>query len=561
MPAMLGDFPVGTTIPFFFGAYDSAGAGVTITGLALTDIEIFSGTSMTQRASDNGYSLLDTDGTDLDGMTGIHGIAIDTSDNSDSGFFAAGGIYNGVIYTVTIDGETVPIPFMFTLGMRLYPTTIGRTLDVSSGGEAGLDWANIGSPTTTVGLSGTTVKTATDVETDTADIQSRIPAALGANGNIKADVRDYNGVAGTFAFGKPAVNTTDWNGTAISSEIPTTLISVGTGTGQLQVSSGVVQSNAVQFSGSSTAADNAEIVFDTDFATNYNTTRDAWVTNVQDTAGSGNLPANVKAISDDATAADNAEAFFDGTGYAGTNNVIPTVTTTTNLTNAPTSGDLTATMKASVNAEVDAAIETYHLHRIFHSAYDPTSKPGNASGLLNVLVENDSGVPRYTVNALEQAPAGGGGGGLTEQNITDIAAAVTAALSGRTIVIQSPLDGSKVTLYTDADYDSNTQRLVITNSTGGGWPNGSTYSSLKLVVRSGDTETAYGTGVWIVESGAGAQVAFSIPSEDMAAMKAAMTAENSVIAAWAYKPADETARFPLLPDGNLRLVNVPWVSS
>ena len=34
---------------------------------------------------------------------------------------------------------------------------------------------------------------------------------------------------------------------------------------------------------------------------------------------------NVWKISGDATAADNAEAFFDGTGYAGTNNVIPTV--------------------------------------------------------------------------------------------------------------------------------------------------------------------------------------------------------------------------------------------
>lgn len=61
---------------------------------------------------------------------------------------------------------------------RLAPTTAGRTLDVSTTGEAGIDWGNIGSPTTTVNLSGTTVKTATDVETDTQDIQSRIPAAL-----------------------------------------------------------------------------------------------------------------------------------------------------------------------------------------------------------------------------------------------------------------------------------------------------------------------------------------------------------------------------------------------
>lgn len=41
---------------------------------------------------------------------------------------------------------------------------------------------------------------------------------------------------------------------------------------------------------------------------------------------------NVAQISGDDAAANNAESFFDGTGYAGTNNVIPTVT---NLTNAP----------------------------------------------------------------------------------------------------------------------------------------------------------------------------------------------------------------------------------
>lgn len=61
---------------------------------------------------------------------------------------------------------------------RLAPTVAARTLDVSAGGEAGVDWANVGSPTTVLGLSGTTVKTATDVETDTANIQTRIPAAL-----------------------------------------------------------------------------------------------------------------------------------------------------------------------------------------------------------------------------------------------------------------------------------------------------------------------------------------------------------------------------------------------
>ena len=71
------------------------------------------------------------------------------------------------------------------------------------------------------------------------------------------------------------------------------------------------------------------------------------------TGATANTPSDLVQISGDSTAADNAEAFFDGTGYAGTNNVIPTVI---NLTNAPANGDLTSTMKASVTAAVPTAI-------------------------------------------------------------------------------------------------------------------------------------------------------------------------------------------------------------
>lgn len=59
----------------------------------------------------------------------------------------------------------------------------------------------------------------------------------------------------------------------------------------------------------------------------------------------GDYRADVVMLSGDATAADNAEAFFDGTGYAGTNNVMPTTTTVTNQVSANVtaiSGDATA---------------------------------------------------------------------------------------------------------------------------------------------------------------------------------------------------------------------------
>lgn len=72
----------------------------------------------------------------------------------------------------------------------IQPTTADRTLDVTANGEAGIDWGNVGNPTTTVGLSGTTIKTATDVETDTADLQSSLANATYGLSAIKVLVDD-----------------------------------------------------------------------------------------------------------------------------------------------------------------------------------------------------------------------------------------------------------------------------------------------------------------------------------------------------------------------------------
>lgn len=146
------------------------------------------------------------------------------------------------------DDNTLYWNQLTTVALPLVPTTAGRTLDVTATGAAGIDWGNLENPTTTVGLSGTTVKTATDVETDTQDIQSRLPAALTAGGNMKADAL---------------------------------------------------------------------------------------------------------ALSGDTVAADNAESFFDGTGYAGTNNVIPLVTAVTTV-NGLAANVITATAIATNAIDADA---------------------------------------------------------------------------------------------------------------------------------------------------------------------------------------------------------------
>ena len=178
----LGDYDTSTVIYGKFSTFrPSTGAAYTLGGTPA--LSVYKDNSTAQ--STTGVTLT----VDFDGVTGLHHYAIDTS--ADGAFYAAGSFFDIVITTGAVDSVSVvgTVVASFTLRKNscLKPTTAGRTLDVTATGEAGIDWANIGSPTTTVNLSGTTVKTATDVETDTADIQSRLPAALIA-GRIDAYV-------------------------------------------------------------------------------------------------------------------------------------------------------------------------------------------------------------------------------------------------------------------------------------------------------------------------------------------------------------------------------------
>jgi hypothetical protein len=107
LPTNLGDVLANSTVYVFWDTFNSSNASVTQTGLAVTDIEIYKNSSMTQRSSDAGYTLIDTDGIDIDGATGCHGVAIDLSDNTDAGFYARGNDYLVIINAVTVDGQTI----------------------------------------------------------------------------------------------------------------------------------------------------------------------------------------------------------------------------------------------------------------------------------------------------------------------------------------------------------------------------------------------------------------------------------------------------------------------
>lgn len=160
--------PAGDVLPVMFSSYAGAtGASITLTGLAVTDIEIYKDGSVTQRASDAGYVLLDTDGIDFDGLTGIHGFSIDTGDNTDAGFYTVGAWFTVVVSTVTVDSQTVSfIACQFRL---MSAETAAGTPKVDTSHVAG------------------TSQTAGDIIGDTNDIQARLPAAL-VSGRIDASV-------------------------------------------------------------------------------------------------------------------------------------------------------------------------------------------------------------------------------------------------------------------------------------------------------------------------------------------------------------------------------------
>lgn len=169
---------------------------------------------------------------------------------------------------------------------------------------------------------------------------------------------------------------------------------------------------------SATSIGNMNIVFNTDFATNYSTANDQWVVSASAVASvTGNVGGSVSGTVGSVVGAVGSVTGAVGSVTGAVGSVTGSVGSVAgNVTGSI--GSLAAQAKADVNAEVDSAIETYHLDHLLAATYDPASKPGAADALLNELVESDAGVARFTANALEQGP------GVSAPSAADIADAV-----------------------------------------------------------------------------------------------------------------------------------------
>ena len=105
MAGYLNDtYPAGAHIRAIFDTYNvTTGASITATNLVAADVEIYKDGSTTQRASDNGYTVV----VDFDANTGAHQVMIDLSDNTDAGFYAVGSQYNVVVGPFEVDGDVI----------------------------------------------------------------------------------------------------------------------------------------------------------------------------------------------------------------------------------------------------------------------------------------------------------------------------------------------------------------------------------------------------------------------------------------------------------------------
>lgn len=131
----LGTVLPGSTVPIPFDTFGASGESLTMTGLAVGDVRVYKGTSMTERASTSGFTLIDTDGIDVDALTGIHGLTIDLSDDTTAGFWQAGEWYRVVISDITINTQTVRFtPVIFRIGYpgSLLDTTIATLASQTS---------------------------------------------------------------------------------------------------------------------------------------------------------------------------------------------------------------------------------------------------------------------------------------------------------------------------------------------------------------------------------------------------------------------------------------------
>lgn len=202
MSKYIGDYGKNDTITFMFTTFrPSTGAPFALAGTPV--VSVYKDNNLTQDTA--GVTLT----TNYDGVTGLNFVSIATT----SAFYVDGSSYECVITTGTVDSVSVVGSCVGRFTMRdqacLYPTTHATTLDVSAAGNAGIDWANVTSPTTTVNLSGTTISTGQQITSVSGSVGSI------ATGGITSTSFATDSITAT-AIATDAITSAELSSTAIA---------------------------------------------------------------------------------------------------------------------------------------------------------------------------------------------------------------------------------------------------------------------------------------------------------------------------------------------------------
>jgi len=112
-----GDVATGVTVRFTFTTQAATGASVApSSAFEAADLKLYKNDTATPRSSANGITMT----SPFNSITGLHHVAIDLSDNTDAGFYAAGSDYTAVLSPdETVDGLTVvAVVGMFSIENR-----------------------------------------------------------------------------------------------------------------------------------------------------------------------------------------------------------------------------------------------------------------------------------------------------------------------------------------------------------------------------------------------------------------------------------------------------------
>jgi hypothetical protein len=235
---MMPDYPLEETLDFKFTTRAFA-TGVPTTLAGTPAVEIYEDNSITQ------ITTAETLTADFDGVAGLNNLrVVATAANG----FESGKSYSCVISVGTVGGVSVVgevvAQFSIERSPALRPTTVGRTLDVTAGGTAGVDWANVESQGSTVDLSATdiqlcdTVTTNTDMRgTDSAATAAALTTHDGKLDTVDANIDTLVGritLTGTANAGDTTVKITLTGGVASDNYYNGQLVVItgGTGIGQ-----------------------------------------------------------------------------------------------------------------------------------------------------------------------------------------------------------------------------------------------------------------------------------------------------------------------------------------